>query len=291
MRCRLAGWLILHEAECDGMEFQAGQRNLLQCDSRQSVLSRGAGARLAYCCFGWSGNGEFRLAFNGVLLERAGGYLLGNGYRMYSPMLGRFYNPDKLSPFGEGGINAFVYCRGDPVNFHDFSGLAPNPFFKLLKQYKPAPLGSASNLFQERVLARRGSTGTVVEAVSPKSRPVIAIKQSDDWKGKRTQLLSYENESTSFLSESVQRKRRELYMQTKGELEQDFSGYDLRSGIDKRLQGHPGVGAAFDFPVGNDEFARRVLGQELIPRSMPSGSTLVRSASMPAQASRRLRGA
>lgn len=274
------------------MESQTGQRNLLQCDSRQSVLSRGTGARVAYGCFGWNSNGELRLAFNGVLLERAGGYLLGNGYRMYSPMLGWFCSPDKLSPFGEGGINAFVYCRGDPVNFHDFSGRAPNPFFKLLKKYKPAPLDPVLNRFSERVIARRASTGTVVEVVRPTSRPVVAIKQSTAWRGKRTQVLSYESESPiSSLPESVQRKRQELYMQTKGELEQDFYGYDLRSGIDERLRNHPAVGAAFDFPVENDEFARRVLGQELIPRSVPSRSALVRRASMPAQASRRLRGA
>ncbi|HBK50892.1 RHS repeat-associated core domain-containing protein [Pseudomonas putida] len=50
------------------------------------------------------------------------GYLLGNGHRLYSPAIMRFLSPDRLSPFGAGGINAYAYCSGDPVNFHDPSG-------------------------------------------------------------------------------------------------------------------------------------------------------------------------
>ncbi|MDE9553219.1 RHS repeat-associated core domain-containing protein [Xenorhabdus bovienii] len=49
-------------------------------------------------------------------------YLLGNGYRGYSPELMRFTAPDSWSPFGAGGINAYTYCDGDPVNLSDPSG-------------------------------------------------------------------------------------------------------------------------------------------------------------------------
>jgi len=63
------------------------------------------------------------LGFNG---ERADGvtghYHLGNGYRAYNPGLMRFNGPDSLSPFGQGGLNAYGYCQGDPVNFRDPSG-------------------------------------------------------------------------------------------------------------------------------------------------------------------------
>jgi len=31
----------------------------------------------------------------------------------------RFLSPDTLSPFDEGGLNAYCYCLGDPVNHHD----------------------------------------------------------------------------------------------------------------------------------------------------------------------------
>ncbi|WP_437182411.1 RHS repeat-associated core domain-containing protein [Pseudomonas xantholysinigenes] len=51
-----------------------------------------------------------------------GSYLLGNGHRCYSPRLFRFQSPDQLSPFGKGGINAYAYCGGDPVNRWDPSG-------------------------------------------------------------------------------------------------------------------------------------------------------------------------
>lgn len=51
-----------------------------------------------------------------------GHYPLGNGYRSYNPVLMRFNSPDSLSPFGEGGMNAYAYCAGDPVNRSDPSG-------------------------------------------------------------------------------------------------------------------------------------------------------------------------
>jgi len=51
-----------------------------------------------------------------------GHYLLGNGYRAYNPTLMRFNSPDSLSPFGNGGLNAYAYCLGDPVNRGDPTG-------------------------------------------------------------------------------------------------------------------------------------------------------------------------
>uniref|UniRef100_UPI000AE9CDA7 RHS repeat-associated core domain-containing protein n=1 Tax=Enterobacter bugandensis TaxID=881260 RepID=UPI000AE9CDA7 len=49
-------------------------------------------------------------------------YHLGNGYRAYNPVLMRFTCPDCMSPFGEGGINPYAYCTGDPVNHADPTG-------------------------------------------------------------------------------------------------------------------------------------------------------------------------
>jgi RHS repeat-associated protein len=61
--------------------------------------------------------------FNGEQPDPVTGhYLLGNGYRAYNPILMRFNSPDSLSPFGEGGMNAYAYCVGDPVNRSDPTG-------------------------------------------------------------------------------------------------------------------------------------------------------------------------
>lgn len=63
------------------------------------------------------------LRFAGQHKDSASGcYLLGDGYRGFSPVLLRFISPDNFSPFREGGINAYAYCAGDPVNRHDTSG-------------------------------------------------------------------------------------------------------------------------------------------------------------------------
>jgi len=63
------------------------------------------------------------LGFNGERPDSiTGHFLLGNGYRAFNPVLMRFNSPDNLSPFGKGGLNAYSYCAGDPVNRYDPSG-------------------------------------------------------------------------------------------------------------------------------------------------------------------------
>jgi RHS repeat-associated protein len=63
------------------------------------------------------------IGFNGEAFEPAStSYLLGLGYRSYSPHLRRFFAADNWSPFGKGGLNAYCYCEGDPINFIDPTG-------------------------------------------------------------------------------------------------------------------------------------------------------------------------
>jgi RHS repeat-associated protein len=63
------------------------------------------------------------LGFNGERLAvELASYLLGNGYRGFSPVLMRFHSPDSLSPFGQGGLNSYAYCSNEPVNRRDPTG-------------------------------------------------------------------------------------------------------------------------------------------------------------------------
>ncbi|KVS39946.1 RHS repeat-associated core domain-containing protein [Burkholderia ubonensis] len=110
----------------DGTQAQAV---LYGADQQQSVLlavSGSEGRDLAYTPYGhrttdtdWPG----LPGFNGEPLDRLTGcYLLGNGHRLYDPVLMRFHRPDMLSPFDGGGINPYAYCVGDPINRVDPTG-------------------------------------------------------------------------------------------------------------------------------------------------------------------------
>ncbi|TRO31268.1 RHS repeat-associated core domain-containing protein [Pseudomonas putida] len=80
----------------------------------------------AYDAYGHSlfqGHSMAMSAFNGAVVDLiAGNYMLGNGHRVYNPKLMRFQSADSLSPFRRGGLNAYSYCSGDPVNRVDPSG-------------------------------------------------------------------------------------------------------------------------------------------------------------------------
>ncbi|GAB7528172.1 hypothetical protein PS3A_05790 [Pseudomonas sp. 3A(2025)] len=96
---------------------------LLGTDQQNSVVHAGTAA-VAYAPYGHR-EGVDVPGFNGELPDPVTGhYLLGNGYRAYNPVLMRFNSPDSLSPFGEGGLNPYVYCKADPVNRSDPSGHA-----------------------------------------------------------------------------------------------------------------------------------------------------------------------
>ncbi|WP_259642870.1 RHS repeat-associated core domain-containing protein, partial [Pseudomonas syringae] len=98
---------------------------LLLTDQQQSVIAA-QGLALAYTPYGHRhpSAGPMNLpGFTGQRLDPVTGhYLLGNGYRAFNPVLMRFNSPDSLSPFDEGGLNAYGYVGGDPVGFGDETG-------------------------------------------------------------------------------------------------------------------------------------------------------------------------
>ncbi|QXI39438.1 RHS repeat domain-containing protein [Pseudomonas xantholysinigenes] len=60
--------------------------------------------------------------YTGERREALTGWHIPGGYRPYDPVLMMFLCPDDESPFGRGGINAYAYCGGDPVNRIDPDG-------------------------------------------------------------------------------------------------------------------------------------------------------------------------
>ncbi|WP_122281042.1 RHS repeat-associated core domain-containing protein [Pseudomonas syringae] len=123
---------------------------LLATDQQQSVIAA-QGLEFAYTPYGHrhpSGPASLP-GFTGQRVDPVTGhYLLGNGYRAFNPVLMRFNSPDSLSPFGEGGVNAYGYCEADPVNRVDPGGHWPTFLVKILKR---------ASRVKQRLLGRKGS--------------------------------------------------------------------------------------------------------------------------------------
>ena len=158
---------------------------LLATNSSQSIIGESVEGKIN--TIGYTAYGEqsaqqevaTALGFNGQLREaRFGWYLPGNGYRAYNTRLMRFHSPDSWSPFGGGGLNAYMYCVGDPVNRVDPTGHIADALILFIREnirYRtPQKLANANT----RAIARQ-------EAISPLSRssrsvePLKPSRQSD----------------------------------------------------------------------------------------------------------------
>ncbi|VVO44761.1 hypothetical protein PS723_06425 [Pseudomonas fluorescens] len=108
----------------------AGPKSLLLASDNKNTVLREIGSDgandIAYSAYGYRSAEQplsTHLGYNGQFREtQTGCYLLGNGYRAYNPWLMRFCSPDSWSPFGEGGLNAYTYCGGEPIMNADDSG-------------------------------------------------------------------------------------------------------------------------------------------------------------------------
>jgi RHS repeat-associated protein len=102
------------------------QARLLLTTAIGSVIGEARQGQLTttgYSAYGENGDAlAALLGYNGERREASGWYLLGRGYRAYSPRLKRFNRPDSMAPFDGGGLNPYAYCGGDPVRFRDPSG-------------------------------------------------------------------------------------------------------------------------------------------------------------------------
>lgn len=142
---------------------------LLATDLQNSVLAEIAGDtnRIAYSVYGhWSAQHTVmtRLGFNGELCEaRIDWYLLGNGYRAYNPRLMRFHSPDSLSPFEQGGLNAYMYCGGEPVMNKDPTG---HNFFVALGANLKAMKNNFLGTYQAQRAAGQNPVTALVSTVS-----------------------------------------------------------------------------------------------------------------------------
>ncbi|ELS40092.1 RHS repeat-associated core domain-containing protein [Pseudomonas syringae] len=124
--CIRAGGQLLAQQSRKGDEVVT---TMIAGDRSNSVLHVSEDGRpvdIAYTPFGHHQAGQTIAdlpGFNGEQPDPlTGHYLLGNGYRAYNPVLMRFNSPDSMSPFGKGGLNAYAYCVGDPVNRVDPTG-------------------------------------------------------------------------------------------------------------------------------------------------------------------------
>ncbi|WP_235399642.1 RHS repeat-associated core domain-containing protein [Pseudomonas ogarae] len=129
--------ILRHEAQPLAQRLSianVAETTLLATDQQHSVLQTLTATdtrRLVYTAYGHqpaeSGLSSL-LGFNGERPDPiTGHYLLGQGNRAFNPVLMRFNSPDEFSPFGDGGINPYAYCGGDPVNRYDPSGNIPSP--------------------------------------------------------------------------------------------------------------------------------------------------------------------
>jgi len=110
-------------------KIAAGVRHattLLGCDAQGSVRLEADNAvrTRRYSAHGAEAANDDNSPFGyaGERRDTFTGWYIPNGYRPYDPIIMGFLSPDSDSPFGQGGLNSYAYCAGDPVNRIDPTG-------------------------------------------------------------------------------------------------------------------------------------------------------------------------
>jgi len=196
---------ILYGMECVLSELDRNTLStstlLLAANRENSVLK--ANVTRSYSAYGFDDltARESLIGFNGEARDNVVGCdLLGNGRRAYSPVLMRFLSPDIMSPFEEGGLNAYMYCEGDPINYSDPSAMGRWPNNPSTSR-PMVPKGSASNTISKKKLPQPvpgGSGGSSRSTSSAKRSPSAPTVKKEYWE-KANDNLDLDNDEYASL--------------------------------------------------------------------------------------------